>query len=405
VEQLERRLERRPTVADRIGSVALPFWRTCAYLSPSAVRRRGKRFATHEIPPPRPSARVFAHVAVDEFTLAMFRLLRDGPTTDAWMRISTEVDAATAQFRERGWLAGPTWYDADPPPLSDPRIRTIRAPAGRLERLTFPSEWMPHAGEPGRERWLSYERNRVARAHVMRHRDGHRPWIVCLHGAGMGRPDSDLWVLRARHLHHDLGCNVVLPVLALHGARRPPSESGAQFPGIDVLDNIHGLAQSAWDVRRVLTWVRAQDARGVGLMGVSLGGYVAALVAGLDAPLACVVVGVPAVDFPKILRHHTPREVRGLPEFRVLGEKSDRLHRVVSPLLVRPATPVERRFILGGTADRLLDPVHQTAALWKHWDRPSIHWIASGHVGHLWRRDSAAFIDAALMQSGLVKQN
>lgn len=383
--------------------MALPFWRTCAYLSPSAVRRRGRRFAAHGIPPPRPSPSVFAHVAIDELTLAMFRLFRDGPTAEGWLRTAAEVDDAMTQFGARGWLADPASYNPDPPPLTDPHIRRIRTPAGHLELLKFSSEWTPHAGEPGRERWLSYERNRDARAHVLRHRDGPRPWVVCLHGAGMGRPDADVWVLRARHLHHDLGCNVVMPVLALHGARRPPGAAGAQFPGIDVLDNIHGLAQSAWDVRRVLSWVRAQDAQGVGLIGLSLGGYVAAFVAALEPPLACVVVGVPAVDFPKLLRHHTPREIREIDDFRVLGEKSDRLHRVVSPLALQPATPVDRRFILGGTADRLLDPVHQTAALWKHWERPSIHWLASGHVGHLWRRDTAAFVDDALTRSGLVR--
>jgi hypothetical protein len=382
--------------------MALPFWRTWAYLSPSAVRRRGRRFAAHDIPPPRPTASVFAHVAVDELTLAMFRLFRDGPTSEAWLRIAAEVDDAMVQFHARGWLTDPASYNTSPPPLTDPHIRSIRTPVGRLELLKFPSQWTPHTGEPGRERWLSYERNLATRAHMLRHDDGPRPWVVCLHGAGMGRPDANAWVLRARHLHHDLGCNVVMPVLALHGARRPPADSGAQFPGVDVLDNIHGLAQSAWDVRRVLSWVRAQDAREVGLIGLSLGGYVAAFVAGLEPPLACVIVGVPAVDFPKILRHHTSREIRALDDFRVLGEKSDRLHRVVSPLQLQPATPRDRRFILGGTADRLLDPVHQAAALWKHWERPSIHWLASGHVGHLWRRDTAAFVDDALAVSGLV---
>jgi pimeloyl-ACP methyl ester carboxylesterase len=404
VEQLERPRQR-PAAVTRLESVALPFWRTCAYLTPSAVRRRSRRFAAHEIPPPRPSASVFAHVAVDELTLAMFRLFREGPTTDALARISSEVDDATTEFRTNGWLVDPASYNPDPPAPTGTRIRPIRTPAGRLELLTFPSEWTPHPGEPGRDRWLSYGRNRIARAHVLRHPGDPRPWIVCLHGAGMGRPDADLWVLRARHLHHDLGCNVVLPVLALHGWRKPPSESGAQFPGLDVLDNIHGLAQSAWDVRRLLKWVRADGAPEIGLIGLSLGGYVAALVAGLEPALTCVVVGVPAVDFPRLLRHHVPRQVRELDEFRMLGMQSDRLHRVVSPLAVRPATPVARRFILGSTADRLLDPVHQTAALWKHWDRPRIHWMASGHVGHLWRRDTAAFVDDALIQSGLVSRS
>ena len=53
---------------------------------------------------------------------------------------------------------------------------------------------------------------------LLRHKED-RPWLVCVHGAEMGRAALDLMLFRAWHLHEDLGLNVVLPVLPMHGPR------------------------------------------------------------------------------------------------------------------------------------------------------------------------------------------
>ena len=123
----------------------------------------------------------------------------------------------------------------------------------------------------------------------------------------MGRPNLDLSLFRARWLHEDLGLNVALPVLPLHGPRAEGLPPHAGFHNEDVLDNIHGIAQSVWDVRRLVRWARQQDGAPVGITGISLGGFVSALVAGLEPDLACVILGVPAVDLTDLIEHHSPR--------------------------------------------------------------------------------------------------
>ena len=109
----------------------------------------------------------------------------------------------------------------------------------------------------------------------------------------MGTPNIDLSLFHAQWLHEELGLNVLLPVQPLHGRRRRGSPKGTTYPAGDLLDNVHGAAQAVWDVRRALSWIRSQDpdAR-IGLTGVSLGGYVGALVASLDPDLACAILGV-----------------------------------------------------------------------------------------------------------------
>ena len=66
---------------------------------------------------------------------------------------------------------------------------------------------------------------------------------------------------------------------------------GAVFPGENVMDDVHATAQSVWDVRRVIAWIRAQQPGApIGLNSISLGGYVASLVASLDDDLTCAIL-------------------------------------------------------------------------------------------------------------------
>ena len=50
-----------------------------------------------------------------------------------------------------------------------------------------------------------------------------------------------------------------------------------------------------------------------------------------------------------------------------------------SPLNFEPRLPRERRFIFAGAADRIARP-DQARALWRHWGKPEIEWLSSGHV-------------------------
>lgn len=384
-----------------LAAVTGPFTRTAGYLSGSALRRRQVRHASADIPPPRRTAAVALHVALDEVVLGAFRALRATPGPAEWERIRREIDAGADLYARRGWLDDPRAYHHHPRHPAGLREREARSGWLVYEELSFPSDWAPHPGEPGRERWLRYHPNHIARAHVLRHREGPRPWVVCVHGTSMGRADIDLRAMRAFHLFRDLGCNVVLPVLPLHG-RRQTLVHQAAFPTPDALDNVHGLAQAAADVRALLQWVRAHDPTAVALLGVSLGGHVASLVAGLERePLDAVVPIVPVVDFPAVFRRGAPKQVRPLLD-EYLGDGMRAVHEVVSPLRLDPVTPRERRFIAAGVVDRLLDPLEQAARLRDHWDGPETYWFTGGHVGHLMSRHLNRFVDDVLVRAGVV---
>jgi hypothetical protein len=146
------------------------------------------------------------------------------------------------------------------------------------------------------------------------------------------------------------------------------------------MDLLHAEAQSMWDLRRILGWIRSQGAEGVGVYGLSLGGYNTALLAGLESDLACVISGIPATDFADLTwRHGSPRDIREAEETGVNREEVSRLLSVVSPLALEPRVPPEARFIFAGTADRLAPPDH-ARALWDHWGQPRIAWYPGTHL-------------------------
>ena len=353
-----------------------------------------------ELPVARPTIALAAQAFLDEIVLTGFRLLRSAPDATRLAWITREVIAALEFYGQQGWLNKPEGFFAAPPALTDVTVRTVDNMGRTYERMFFDSGYEPHAGEPGRERWLSYTGNNREYGLMLRHRQP-RPWLVCVHGAEMGRAALDPIVFRAWHLHSDLGLNVVLPVLPMHGPRARGLPKGVAFPSEDVLNQVHGAAQAVWDIRRLVSWIRSQQPDSmIGLNGISLGGYLTSLVASLDDGLICAILGVPAVDLIELVDRHAG--LSGHDALRQTMRLAKPIGRMISPFALTPRVPMQGRFIYAGIADRLVHPRDQVTRLWQHWGRPQIHWYSGGHTGFFRSRPVQRFIDDALVQSGLV---
>jgi hypothetical protein len=389
---------RNPGNAGPLANIVGPFTKAGGYYARSWEAYLGG--GDGELPVARPTLSLATHALRDEIVLVGLRLRR--PLSDAavYERINTDVIKAIDFYGKRGWLARPEGFFAAPAAPTDVSIRSYKSRGRTHERMSFESDYEPYAGEPGRSRWLSYTGNHREYAMMLRHREP-RPWLVCVHGTEMGRANLDLTLFRAWHLHQNFGLNVVLPVLPMHGPRAKGLPKGAVFPGEDVMDDVHATAQAVWDIRRVLAWIRLQqpDAR-IGLNSISLGGYIAALVAGLDDGLTCAILGVPPANLVSILGRHAGLSIDD-PRYRTL-ELAEPIGDMISPLSLQPKVAPEGRFIYAGVADRIVHPREQVLALWEHWGRPNIGWYRGGHTGFFQARPVQEFVDAALVQSGLV---
>jgi dienelactone hydrolase len=394
------RAARRFVTDPRTVGVARAAPRTVAFVARSWA-------ASREHPgqaPGPPSIGMAAQVLLDEVLISAMRNPKLFPHGDDYRRAGEDVHAASRLWADRGWLDDPERYHVDPGAPEGAEVIRERSFDQRYEHLIFPSRYAPHDGEPGRDRWMSHVPNRLAHAYVLRHAEPGRPWLICVHGFGMGRPAMDLRAFRAHHLHWDLGLNLLLPVLPMHGPRQDPgAQPGEGFMSVDLLDSIHGMAQAAFDVRTAIRWIHATGGEApVGVYGISLGGFVASLVASLEPGLACAIAGIPATDMPDLYRRHSPPDVRRRAlAAGALGPEADAVHSVVAPLILEPKLPRERLYVFAGAGDRM-STSRQARRLWEHWGRPRMAWYPGGHVGFFLAGSVSRFVADALTESGLV---
>ena len=89
-------------------------------------------------------------------------------------------------------------------------------------------------------------------------------------------------------------------------------------------------------------------------------------------------------SFLDLEHRHTPPFARTFTERAGLDwTATERVLSVVSPLAMKPHPPRERLFLFAGLGDRLAPPDH-VRSLWRHWDRPRIHWFEGGHLSFRW---------------------
>lgn len=392
---MEKRLARQPLA--RL-STAVP--RTLRWINTELRGSPGDR--PPGLPPTKVTPALIGHVAMDEAIMALAVGPNRFPRRADYHRVGEEMRRAQALFEDRGWLKNPVSFHQTPPPLEQPSITRGWALGKSYERLWWPSEYEPHLGVPGTDRWLAFEANRTASAWILRHKGPPRPWVVCIHGFGTGSVFMDLFGFHAKHLHDELGLNLAAIVLPVHGARKPSKISGDEFLSFELMNSIHGVTQGLWDIRRLLSWVRSQDPTRLGVCGVSLGGLMTSLVAAFDPDLDMALAGIPMIDFPKLVHHHSPLHLRMRSiEHNILDGTAQDVHRVISPLAMPVVLPKEKRAIFAGLGDRLTT-TEQAYRLWQHWDEPEMHWFAGNHVGYLWSDSAWAFVDETVKRAGLI---
>jgi hypothetical protein len=206
------------------------------------------------------------------------------------------------------------------------------------------------------------------------------------------------------YLHEELGLNLIMPVLPMHGPRDTGGIiSGERTLSGDVMDTLHTGAQAMWDFRRLVWWLReCEGAPAIGALGHSLGGYAVSLLASLETDLDCVVAGNPAVD-PSHLFWSNALAVatHSLSAEGIREETYKALLRPVSPLALDPVVPHERRAIFAGVVDRVVPPV-QAHSLWRHWEEPRIGWYQGAHQRFIRAEEGRKVLEETLRAANML---
>ncbi|MBI3783766.1 MAG: alpha/beta hydrolase family protein [Deltaproteobacteria bacterium] len=212
--------------------------------------------------------------------------------------------------------------------------------------------------------------------------DPPRATVVALHGFSMGYPRIDAFAMFAAAIF-EAGYDVALVTLPFHGARTPADArfSGERFAVPHVAQLNEAVRQAIFEIDMLITWLHQHSGAPVGLLGLSLGGYLSALMAGLRDDLAFVVPMVPPVCMGDLAwRFFTRSRVQRDAGAAVFSRDELRsAFRVHSPLTYECRVAAERLFILAGRGDRIVPPDHPHQ-LWKHWGKSKIHWFAGSHL-------------------------
>lgn len=262
-------------------------------------------------------------------------------------------------------------------------IEPLATQAGPFVELRWPSRHAVLDDGVGRE-LDAHPDNRIC--HVrLRSRGRGRPVVVFVHGylAGDFEFNERVWPLSR---FDALGFDTALFTLPFHGRRAARDQKRSPpFPGRDPALTIEGFRQSIADLRGLIGWLRARGASSVGLVGMSLGGYTAALAATVEPELSFLVPVVPLACLADFAR-----EQGNLPSGE-LGHRYEAALReaysVVSPLERAPRIASGRTLVIGAQADRITQVSH-ARRLAHHFSAP-LHTWPGGHLLQ-WGR-SAAF--------------
>jgi len=212
--------------------------------------------------------------------------------------------------------------------------------------------------------------------------------VILLHGFAMGWPAIDAVALKAR-AWFELGFDVALLTLPDHGPRRPQGSlfSGQSYTVPHAVALAAAVRRAVHEIFELKGWLRARDDRPVGLVGMSLGGYLASLCAGLSADFDFLVPLVPPAcmgDLAWRVYRETGHHRAG--HDRILNEDTMRAaFHIHSPLAHARKIDVDRLLIIAGAGDRIVPPEHPYA-LWEHWDRPRLHWLRGSHLAPVTNR-------------------
>ena len=263
--------------------------------------------------------------------------------------------------------------------------------------LAWPAGCEPFLPEM-REAYLRTAQNQLAVTRFF-YRDTPRPVVLFVHGYLMGRLpiDERVWPV----LRFDvLGLDSALYVLPFHGQRGDPSRIGRpEFPGRDPRMGNEGFRQAVTEIRALTDWLRRRGHPKVGLVGMSLGAYAAALTATVEPLFDFLVPIIPLASLADFAFEQG--SLSEAPELRAREHALlEHAYRIASPLHRPPLIAPERVLVLGGKADRIT-PLSHARRLAHHFHAPITAWQGS-HLLQLGRREAYDRVEALVRRLGVV---
>jgi dienelactone hydrolase len=276
-----------------------------------------------------------------------------------------------------------------PAPRQMPKV-SVRArwrlPGLVSEDLVFQSQHVPI--EPRfRRRYLQRyrETHRVYARRIRPAAARRRPRLLYLHGYMQPETHIEEFALLAG-MALRLNAEVIQMQFPYHGRRTP---RGARFSGefywtADLVRSIEALRQTLLDARTLLGCLLAEDARPVGVSGLSLGGALTLSLTCLDARFTFSIPLIAHMDLAAMVAD-APVLGRMRRDLRSFGWGTREFGKLVASMgwqRLLPKLPVDRILLIAASNDRFFDP-RVVKRMWKRWGEPEIRWYPTSHMGFI----------------------
>ncbi len=211
-------------------------------------------------------------------------------------------ESALDHLFQEGYVAHPERFFSFPAGVPVHRV-VDEAPYedGAYELISFKSDYAPRIPML-REAYLSHAANGTGYIARWTHRKPAPRTVLCLHGYLLGDPAQAHRMFRVRRLF-DMGLDVALFITPFHWRRAPASvfRRGIFLSPHDPAMTCECVGHAMHDLAGALAILNELGSTGTGLIGASLGGYLAALYACLRDDVDFSAMMVPAVNLSRPL--------------------------------------------------------------------------------------------------------
>ena len=302
-------------------------------------------------------------------------------------------------YADSRFITDPESFFCSPKPARTEVTWQVPLPGGELDLVRYETDFVPVFPEARGEPHDAGNRRGVML--WWRHHEPGHPVMLCVHGYGGGNPWIESLAFDAARFYW-AGVDVAIYVLPYHGARAA-GRSGEGFFDLDLVRTNEAFARAIYELRALIRRLRDDGTGPVGAFGMSLGAYTVALLATLERRLAFAVAMIPIVSFADrwwAEGERDPWVAMAMKHGWTLEAVRDVL-RVHEPVSRRALVPRSRRLVIGARGDAICTPA-QAEVLWRHWDRPRIHWYPGGHLLQLRRGVALREVRSLITDAGLL---
>ncbi|MCX6907696.1 MAG: alpha/beta fold hydrolase [Verrucomicrobia bacterium] len=217
-----------------------------------------------------------------------------------------------------------------------------------------------------------------------------RPVVLFLHGWNA----SIAYYLNYCRTGHrlarrDIHCALVnLP----YHVRRKPNRWNEYFLTENITQTVQAVQQAVIEARIILRWLREHHRGPVGVWGISLGGWIASILACVERELDFAVLMTPAVRLDRQIWDLAFLKAMKA-SFLKQGASQEDIERIAAPMLPKFHQPLlerDRILLIEALYDQFLGP-ETIDELWQAWGQPRIERYQHGHISIL--------MDASVLQT------